>query len=79
MFTVDVKQQCKNNKTSFWDSQTSSPQTLLLTGLLGKTEVVLVVVVVVCVCGGGGDEAISKLKGAGQRVPSHAQTCMCPA
>ena len=28
--------------------------------------------------GGGGDEAISKLKGAGQRMPSHAHTCMCP-
>ena len=43
---------------------------MLLTGLLGKTEVVVVVVVVVvvCVCGGGGGgvgEAISKLKGAG--------------
>ena len=30
-------------------------------------------------CVGGGGEAISKLKGAGQRVPSHAHTCMCPA
>ena len=38
----------------------------------------VVVVVVVCVCVGGGDEAISKLKGAGQRMPSHAHTCMCP-
>ena len=47
---------------------------MLLTGLLGKTGVVLVVVVVgvgVWVWGGGGgeggrrDEAISKLKGAG--------------
>ena len=46
------------------------------------------VVVVVCVWGGGGGggggaaggEAISKLKGAGgQRMPSHAHTCMCPA
>ena len=36
----------------------------MLTGLLGKTGVV-----VVCVCGerGGGDEAISKLKGAGSK------------
>ena len=48
----------------FWDSQTSSPQSVLLTGLLGKTGVVVVVVVVVCVCWGGGDEANSKLKGA---------------
>ena len=66
----------------FWDSQTSSPQTVLLTGLLGKTGVVVVVVVVcmcVCVGGGGGGEAISKLKGAGERMPSHAHTCMCPA
>ena len=40
---------------------------MLLTGLLGKTGVVVLLVVVVCVCvgGGGGDEAISKLKGAG--------------
>ena len=38
----------------FWDSQTSSPQSVLLTGLLGKTGVVVVVVVVVCVCWGGG-------------------------
>ena len=42
----------------FWDYQTSSPQTVLLTGLLGKTGVVVVMVVVVvvvcvCVCGGG--------------------------
>ena len=28
--------------------------------------------------GGGGGEAISKLKGAGHRMPSHAHTCMCP-
>ena len=33
--------------------QTSSPQTVLLTGLLGKTGVV-VVVVMLCVWGGGG-------------------------
>ena len=57
---------------------------MLLTGLLGKTGVVMVVVVCMCVCvggggGGGGDEAISKLKGAGERMPSHAHTCMCPA
>ena len=40
---------------------------MLLTGLLGKTGVVVVVVVVlvVCVWGGGAGEAISKLKGAG--------------
>ena len=39
----------------FWDSQTSSPQTVLLTGLLGKTGVVVVAVVVcMCVCVGGG-------------------------
>ena len=40
---------------------------MLLTGLLGKTGVVVVVVVLyMCVCGGGGgDEAISKFKGAG--------------
>ena len=41
---------------------------MLLTGLLGKTGVVVLVVVVVCVCvggGGGSGEAISKLKGAG--------------
>ena len=31
----------------------------------------------VCVWGGG-DKAISKLKGAGKRMPSHAHTCMCP-
>ena len=50
--------------------QTASPQTVLLTGLLGKTGVV-VVVVMLCVWGvgageeKGGNEAISKLKGAG--------------
>ena len=32
-----------------------------------------------CVLGGGGVEAISKLKDAGQRVPSHAHACMCSA
>ena len=41
---------------------------MLLTGLLGKTGVLVVVVVMVvvcvCVCVGGG-EAISKVKGAG--------------
>ena len=29
--------------------------------------------------GGEEGEAISKVKGAGQRMPSHAHTCMCPA
>ena len=37
----------------FWDSQTSSPQTVLLTRLFGKTGVVVVVMVCVCVGGGG--------------------------
>ena len=51
--------------------ETSSPQIVLLTGLLGKTGVVVVVVVKLCVWGvgageeKGGNEAISKLKGAG--------------
>ena len=32
-----------------------------------------------CVCGVGvGDEAISKLNGAGATHASHAHTCMCP-
>ena len=44
-----------------WDSQTSSPQTVLLTGLLRKIGVV-VLVVLVCVGGGGRH---FKVKGCG--------------
>ena len=47
-----VKRYTHQTAKRFWDSQTSSPQTVLLTGLLGKTGVV--VVVVVCLGGGGG-------------------------
>ena len=54
-----VKRYTHYTAEHFWDSQTSSPQTVLLTGLLGKTGVV----VVMCVWGGG-NEVISKLKGA---------------
>ena len=65
----------------FWDSQTSSPQTVLLTGLLGKTGVVVVVVVVVvcvCVCVGGGVCGF-KIKGCGGNACPPTLACVLPS
>ena len=50
-----IKRYTHKTAKRFRDSQTSSPQTVvLLTGLLGKTGVVVMVVVYMCVWGVGG-------------------------
>ena len=76
-----IKRYTHETAKRFWDSQISSPQTVLLTGLLGKTGSgggVVVVVVVVCVWVGGG--AISKIKGCGGNAcpPTLILACFLP-